>query len=83
MLTEQKYRTSQQIVQKMLNEEKMILDLELAVKKEKFKMKNQTKLGLSHTDEINNRSQITTLPASELAPKNGSVFGSIFSKIRF
>lgn len=37
----QKMRTSQQKVQKMLNEEKTILDLELAVKKAKFQKENE------------------------------------------
>ena len=40
-----KIRTSEQRLRKMLNEEKVILDLELAVKKAKFQKDNQPKEG--------------------------------------
>ena len=41
----QKIRTQQQKVQKMINEEKIILNLELAVKKARFQNENKPKEG--------------------------------------
>ena len=77
-----KMRTPEQKSRKMLKEENTILDLELAVKKELYKMNQKTKLALIE-ESTDDKDLQTAASVNEKDVKTSNILNSFLNKIGF
>ena len=78
-----KLRSPEQQLKKMLNEEKMILGLELAIKKEEFKKNQFSKQELDKMTLEGNDSQTELISIPEMNPKSNRLRSFLLNKIGF
>jgi len=78
-----KLRSSEQKSKKMLNEEKMIIGLELAIKKEQFRNAQKTKQGFYETDMDDKYSQLEPVYVHKTNPKISPILNYLLNKIGF
>ena len=78
-----KLRSPEQQLKKMLNEEKMILGLELAIKKEEFKKSQFSKQELDTIPMEGNDYQTELTSLSEVNPKSNRLRNFLLNKIGF
>ena len=83
MLDMSKMRTPEQKSRKMLKEENTILNLELAIKKEQFRMTQKTKLGLYEVSMEDKGSQMALVSVHETDGKISNILNSVLNKIGF
>ncbi len=76
-------RTPEQKLRKMLKEENIILNLELAIKKELFRKTQNTKLGFYEMPIENNGRQMALVSVHETNGKISNILNSVLNKIRF
>ena len=67
----------------MLNEEKMIIGLELAIKKEQFRNTQKTKQGFYETAMDNKYSQLEPAYVHKTNPKINHILNYLLNKIGF
>ena len=79
----QKFRSTEQILKKMLNEEKMLVDLELAIKKEQFKKHQKSNQDLHNANTDDNGSGLKSVLISETNQKTNNIFGFLQNKLGF
>ncbi len=77
-----KMRTPEQKSRKMLKEENTILDLELAIKKELYKMNQKTKLALIE-EPTEDKDLQTAASVNEKDVKTSNILNSFLNKIGF
>jgi len=82
MLENSRMRTPEQKSRKMLKEENTILDLELAIKKELYKMSQKTKLALIEEPTEDKDLQMTA-SVNEKDVKTSNILNSFLNKIGF
>ena len=75
-------RTPEQKSRKMLKEENTILDLELAIKKELYKMNQKTKLALIE-ESTEDKDPQTAASVNEKDVKTSNILNSFLNKIGF
>ncbi|MEK0336447.1 MAG: hypothetical protein QQN65_00115 [Nitrosopumilus sp.] len=83
MLDMSKIRTPEQKSRKMLKEENTILNLELAIKKEQFRMTQKTKLGLYEVPMEDKGSQMALVSVHETDGKISNILNFVLNKIGF
>ncbi len=76
-----KIRTPEQQLRKMLKEERIIIDLELAIKKEQFRNIKKTKQGFYGVPMENNGLQMASVPVYEIDGKDSSKLTEIFTNL--
>ena len=81
MLVQPKLRTAEQKSRKMLNEEKMIIDLELAIKKAQFRNAQKTKSESYEMPMGDNGRQMALVSAHGTNGKISSILNSFLSLI--
>ena len=77
-----KIRTTEQKSKKMLKEEMIILDLEMAIKKEEFRKTQKTKPGFQEVSRENKVHQRVSVSVHETDVKS-SILNTLLDKIRF
>ncbi len=83
MLDMSKMRTPEQKSRKMLKEENTILNLELAIKKEQFRMTQKTKLGVYEVPIEDKDRQMALVSVHETDGKISNILNSVLNKIGF
>ena len=83
MLDMSKIRTPEQKSRKMLKEENTILNLELAIKKEQFRMTQKTQLGLYEVPMEDKGSQMALVSVHETDGKISNILNFVLNKIGF
>ena len=83
MLDMSKMRTPEQKSRKMLKEENTILNLELAIKKEQFRITQKTKLGLCEVPMEDKDRQMALVSVHETDGKISNILNSVLNKIGF
>jgi len=78
-----KLRSPEQKSKKMLNEEKMIIGLELAIKKEQFRNAQKMKQGFYETAMDDKYSQLEPVYVHKTNPKINYILNYLLNKIRF
>jgi len=78
-----KMRTPEQKSRKMLKEENTILNLELAIKKEQFRMTQKTKLGVYEVPTEDKDRQMALVSVHETDGKISNILNSVLNKIGF
>jgi len=78
-----KMRTPEQKSRKMLNEEMIIMDLEMAIKKEQFRKTQNNIPEIREVPKKNPGQQLVSIPVPELDAKNENMLNRIRSKIGF
>jgi len=81
MQVKSKIRTREQISRKMLNEENIIIDLELAIKKEQFRKTQKTKPGFYEVPTEDKGCQMVSVPAHGIDVKISYILNSFLDKI--
>ncbi len=76
-------RTPEQQSRKMLNEEKMIIDLELAIKKEQFKQSQKPKRKFYKDTMADKDSKMESVPINETNLKINHILNFLLNKIGF
>jgi len=76
-----KIRLPEQKLRKMLKEERIIIDLELAIKKEQFRNIKKTKQGFYEVPMENNGLQMASVPVYEIDGKDSSKLTEIFTNL--
>ncbi len=76
-----KIRLPEQKLRKMLKEERIIIDLELAIKKEQFRNIKKTKQGFYEIPMGNNGLQMASVPVYEIDGKDSSKLTEIFTNL--
>ena len=78
-----KMRTPEQKSRKMLNEEMTLMGLEMAIKKEQFRIAKNPQPQLREKPVETKILEIDTPPEPQENEKTGNVLNSLLSKIRF
>ena len=78
-----KIRTPEQKSKKMLKEEMIILDLEMAIKKEQFRNTQKTKPGFQEMPRENKVRQRVSVSVHETDVKSSNILNSLLNKIGF
>ena len=78
-----KIRTSEEKVRKMLKEEKIIVDLEMAIKKEQFRNIQKTKLEFHETPIERKGNQMISVTIHETNEKRNRILNFLLGKIGF
>jgi len=78
-----KIRTAEQKLRKMLREEKTVVDLELAIKKEQFRKTQKTKLGFYEVPMEDNGRQMALVSVHGTNGKISYILNSLLDKIGF
>jgi hypothetical protein len=78
-----KLRSPEQKSKKMLNEEKMIIGLELAIKKEQFRYAQKMKQGFYETAMDDKYSQLEPVYVHKTNPKINHILNYLLNKIGF
>ena len=78
-----KIRTPEQKSKKMLKEEMIILDLEMAIKKEQFRNTRKAKSGFHEVSRENKDRQMVSMSVHETDVKSSNILNSLLNKIGF
>jgi hypothetical protein len=78
-----KIRSPEQKLRKMLKEERIIMDLELAIKKEQFRNIQKTKQGFYEVPMENKCQQMASVPVHRTNVKISYILNFLLDKIGF
>lgn len=82
MLDTSKIRTPEQRSRKMLREERIIMNLEMAIKKEEFRDTQKPKPVFHETDTVDKGLQMVSIPVHETNGKISNALNFFLDKIR-
>ena len=83
MPAKSKIRSAEQKLRKMLKEERIIIDLEMAIKKEQFRDIQKTKHGFYEVSMENKCHQMTSVPVHRTNVKISYILNFLLDKIGF